>query len=75
MVGGKKKKKWGRTSALSAHADGPMSREKALAFVVICSVAVVFVLKTFSALHSEAPFHQNPRQHREPADTVRIEEV
>ena len=65
----------GRTSALSAHADGPMSREKALAFIVICSVAVVFVLKTFSALHSEASFRQSSRQHREPSDTVRIGEV
>lgn len=60
----------------SPHADGLMSREKALAFITICSIAVVFVLKTLSALHSEGSLLTNSRQHhREPADTVRIAEV
>jgi len=36
-----------------------MGREKALAFVGICTIAVVFLLKNFSVLHS---FTQHSRQ-------------
>lgn len=57
------------------HADGQMGREKALAFITICSIAVVFVLKTVSVLHSEESPLQNSRHHREPVETSRTGEV
>lgn len=61
-------------SSVLFHADGHMVREKAVAFIAISFMAIVFVLKTFSVLHSKGLLLQGPREQR-PVDTVRVAEV
>lgn len=50
-----------------------MGRDRAVVFIAIAVIAVVFVFKTFSLLHSKGSLVQGVRE--SPVDTVRIAEV
>lgn len=60
-------------SQIQSVTDGDMGRDRAVVFIAIAVIAVVFVFKTFSLLHSKGSLVQGGRE--SPVDTVWITEV
>lgn len=48
-----------------------MGREKALAFIAISFIAILFVLKTFTVLHARGSLFEGPR--KRPVKPIQIE--
>lgn len=61
------------SSQILSVTDGDMGRDRAVAFIAIAVIAVVFVFTTFSVLHSKGLLVQGVREN--PVDAVRITEV